>query len=601
MGSCRETEGDVRRRRRNRSHGARIAIILAGAVLVTTLGRLQVRGASGFEARARDNRLRPVPVKPARGTIFDRDGRVLAHDVPGHDIVLLPTPVDSFRPALERTAAVLGLGAAQVERTLDNRRRDPVRPVPVIRNATDHDVGRLEEHRFQVPEAILSRYPKRHYPVAGTTAHVLGYVGEISRAELAEEKFEGYRPGRRVGKTGVERSAEASVSGRPGVRYLLTDARGRFRGWLPDSAAVPPRPGEDLRVSLDLALQRDAAALFPERRHGAFVALDPSTGAILALYSHPTFDPNAFVDGLDPDGWRRLRNDPDRPMMNRAIAAVQPPASTWKPILAALALDAGVVKPTDTMPIPCRGGMMYAGRYYRCWGVHGEQDLLGALKVSCDAYFYQLGLRIGLDGYLEMLAVNEMAEPTGVDIPGERPGMFPTSRSWWRATLGYAPSDAEVLSLAIGQGPQGVTPLRLAQLYTAFARPDGTAVAPWLLESPAGAPSEPPFRVSPGTGRVMREALRSVVAPGGTAAASRLERWDFGGKTGTAQNPSGLDHAWFAGFGGPKGGEPAIVAVAFIENGEHGSDAARYVSNVVDRFLAKRYTPLSEPNAMETP
>ncbi len=353
---------------------------------------------------------------------------------------------------------------------------------------------------------------------------------------------------------------------------------------------VPSRPGIDLTATLDLALQRDAAALFPDGRQGAFVALDPMTGAVLALYSRPTFDPNVFVEGLDPDGWERLRDDPGRPVLNRAIASVQPPASTWKPIVAAMALDAGIVEPTDTMPIPCRGGLMYAGRYYRCWGIHGKQDLLGAIQVSCDVYFYQLGLKIGLDGYLDMIAARGLGGASGIDIPGERPGAFPRSREWWEAAFGYVARESEVLSLVIGQGPQGLTPLRLAQLYTAFIRPDGTAVTPWLIERPETPTTGPRFHVSATAARTIREALARVVEPGGTAAASRLERWNFRGKTGTAQNPSGPDHAWFAGYAGPPDGEPAIVAVAFVENGEHGSDAARYVSRVVDRFLARRFS-----------
>ena len=279
--------------------------------------------------------------------------------------------------------------------------------------------------------------------------------------------------------------------------------------------------------------------------------------------------------------------------MNRAIASVQPPASTWKPIVAALALDAGIVEPSDTMPIPCRGGLMYAGRYYRCWGVHGARDLLGAIQVSCDVYFYQLGLKLRLDGYLDAVHTYQLTRPTGIDIPGERTGTFPLSRAWWETAHGYVPEEGEVLSLAIGQGPQGVTPLRLAQLYSAFARRDGTAVTPWLIDPPDSVDAPSAFQVTESTARVLREALRMVVEPGGTAAASRLPAWDLRGKTGTAQNPAGADHAWFAGFAGPRGHPAEVVAVAFIEHGEHGSDAARYVAAVLDRFLTRRYPSLA--------
>ncbi|MGK7312869.1 MAG: penicillin-binding transpeptidase domain-containing protein [Candidatus Longimicrobiales bacterium M2_2A_002] len=589
MSVARGDDGDRWRRRRSRATGARLLLVVAGVALLVVLARVQVFGAGRFEARARDNHLRPFPTGAARGTILDRDGRVLAHDIPGHDVVLLPAPEDSITGRLERLAPVLELDSARIEAILERRRRAPGRPITLIRNATDREVARLEENRFRFPEVVLTRYPKRHYPEGRVTAHAVGYVGEISKEDLALQRFQAYAAGRRVGKGGIERSGEASLAGLPGIRYVITDARGGFRGWVPDSMTVRPRPGTGLTVTLDLALQRDAAALFPEDRRGAFVALDPMTGAVLALYSRPTLDPNRFVNGIDPEAWERLRDDRGRPVLNRAIAAVQPPASTWKPIVAAMALDAGIVEPTDTMPIPCRGGMMYAGRYYRCWGVHGEQDLLGAIQVSCDVYFYQLGLKIGLDGYLDLIAANGLAAPSGVDIPGERPGTFPSSRDWWETELGYVPQEGEVLSLVIGQGPQGLTPLRLAQLYTAFVRPDGTPATPWLVQQPAGSPTAPAFHVSSPTARIIREALGRVVGPGGTAAASHLDRWDLRGKTGTAQTPSGPDHAWFAGFAGPRGAEPAIVAVAFVENGEHGSDAARYVATVVDRFLARRF------------
>ncbi len=590
MSPGRKNEGERWQRRRRRAGVARVVIGLVVLALVSILASLQVFGTDRFEARARDNRLRPTRTAPPRGTIFDREGRILAHDVPGYDIALMSTGGGSIETDVEGLSQILDLDAAGVQNVLDRRRRDPGRPVAVVRNAAPWQVARLEENRFRFPEAVLTAYPKRDYPQGATAAHVVGYVGEISGAELRDrDRWRGYEAGRKVGKSGIERSGEVALGGSPGFRYLITDAQGEFRGWVPDSMAVPARPGTDLTLTLDLALQRDAAALFPADRAGAFVALDPSTGAVLALYSHPSFDPNRFVDGLDADSWSGLRNDPARPVMNRAIASVQPPASTWKPIVAALALDAGIVEPSDTMPIPCRGGLMYAGRYYRCWGIHGSRDLLGAIQVSCDVYFYQLGLKLGLDGYLDMLRAYPLPRPAGIDIPGERAGTFPSSRAWWEAELGYVPADGEVLSLAIGQGPQGVTPLRLAQLYTAFARSDGTAITPWLIDPPDSLAAPSPFQVAGSTARILREALRRVVGPGGTAAGSRLPAWDLRGKTGTAQNPSGTDHAWFAGFAGRPGHPADIVAVAFIEHGEHGSDAARYVSAVLDRFLTRRH------------
>lgn len=577
--------------RRGRAAGARAVLVLAGLTLLVAFARLQVLEAGGFDQRARENRLRPVTVPAPRGTIRDREGRVLAENVVGHDVVLLPASRDSIRASLRRLAPVLDLDATAITGVLDRRERQPGRPLTVVEHASADVVARLQERRFLLPEVVILDFPQRRYPDSSAVAHVVGYVGEISREALTLGRFRGYRAGRIVGKTGVELTYETTLAGRPGIRYVRTDAAGRFRGWLPDSAGVAARPGRDIRLSLDLELQRSVAARFPVDRRGAFVALDPAAGGILALYSHPSFDPNRFVGGMPEPAWRRLERDASTPLLNRAIASVQPPASTWKPIVAAMALDAGLVEPHSTMPVPCRGGMTYAGHYYRCWGVHGQQDLLGAIQVSCDVYFYQLGLLLGLDRFLDLGSTYRLVTRTGVDLPGQVDGVLPDSRDWWRSRYGYEPREGEVLSLAIGQGPQGVTPLRLAQLYTAFARSDGIAATPWLVERLDRDRGPPGFRVSPATAAVIRQGLRRVVSPGGTAAGSRLGRWDFMGKTGTAQNPSGPDHAWFAAIAGRPGQEPDIVAVAFLEFGKHGADAARFVAEIVDEYLAQRHGP----------
>lgn len=576
------------RRRRRRAAGARGLVFLAGGALLLTFGRLQLVEATEFGRQARENRLRPVAVRAPRGTIYDREGRVVADNVVGHDVVLLPAERDSIRSSLAHLAPVLGLDSAAVRKALLRRDREPGLPLTVLEHASPEAVARLEERRFLFPEVVIVEFPERRYPDTTVVAHVAGYVGEVSREALDRGRFPGYRAGRIVGKAGVELAYETALAGQPGIRYLNTDARGRFRGWLPDSAGVAPTPGRDVRLSLDLELQRSVAARFPAGKRGAFVALDPATGAILALYSQPSFDPNAFVGGMADSAWQRLESDPATPLLDRAVASVQPPASTWKPVVAAMALEAGVVGPGSTMPVPCRGGMTYAGRYYRCWGIHGKQDLLGAIKVSCDVYFYQLGLMLGLDRFLELGNRYRLVDRTGVDLPGEARGVFPDSRAWWRTRYDYAPQEGEVLPMAIGQGPQGVTPLRLAQLYAAFARADGTAPTPWLVERErAGGPSS--FRLMPATAAVIRDGLRGVVEPGGTAAGSRLARWDFMGKTGTAQNPAGPDHAWFAGIAGRKGQAADIVAVVFIEAGEHGSAAAHIVAGIVDDYLSRRY------------
>jgi penicillin-binding protein 2 len=324
---------------------------------------------------------------------------------------------------------------------------------------------------------------------------------------------------------------------------------------------------------------------------GAVAALNVEDGGVLALYSSPTFDPNDFVGGIDADIWASLTDDPNQPLFNRSVLGRYPPGSTWKLATAAIALDLGVVRPDETMPIPCTGGMQFGNRIWRCWDRegHGAVDLLGALRHSCDVYFYQLGLRIGLRRLLEEGTRIGFNERCGVDLPAELPGRFPADPSFWERTFGYRPTEGEALNLAIGQGPNDQTPLKMAQFYLAIAR-DGSAPPPRLRRTPETPEGGWTLNLSAEALETMREGLRAVVRPGGTAYLSSLEHWDLMGKTGTVQNPPNPDHAWFAGIAGPRGGGPEIVVVVIVEFGESGSGvAAPLVAKTADFFLRKKY------------
>jgi penicillin-binding protein 2 len=324
---------------------------------------------------------------------------------------------------------------------------------------------------------------------------------------------------------------------------------------------------------------------------GAVVALDVEEGGILALYSSPTFDPNDFVGGISADIWQSLVTDPDQPLFNRAVIGRYPPGSTWKLATAAIGLDLGLVTPDEIMPISCSGGMQFGNRRWRCWKPegHGAVDMLGAIMHSCDVYFYQLGLRIGLQRLLDEGTRIGFNQPCGIDLPAETPGHFPEGPEWWERAYGYRPTEGEALNLAIGQGPNDQTPLKMAQFYLAIAR-DGSAPPPRLLrteEQPEGGWS---LDLSQEALRVMREGLRAVVQPGGTAYLSSLEYWDLMGKTGTVQNPPNPDHAWFAGIAGPRNGDPEIVVVVIVEFGESGSGtAAPLMAKTADFYLRKKH------------
>ena len=351
-----------------------------------------------------------------------------------------------------------------------------------------------------------------------------------------------------------------------------------------------------MRLTLDLELQRFAHEIWPRGMRGAIVAMEPSTGAILALYSAPTFDPNLFVGGVSGKDWARLNSDVARPLLNRAIAGIYPPGSTWKLATAMVGLERGVITPEVRMPVACTGGMAYAGRYSRCWKRegHGGQNLTQAIANSCNVYFYQLGIRLGLDVLATEGTRLGFARPTGVDLPGERSGTFPSGRQWYVDRFGWRPPPSEVMNVSIGQGPNSQTPLRMAQFFSALAG-DGTARAPHL-QAGVEVPVETDLRVTRATLRTVRDGMAAVLE-GGTASASRLRQWRLYGKTGTSQNTEDprKPHAWFTGFAGPRGGEPEVVVAVIVEFGESGSRTAAPLASRVAEFYLNRKHGIPNP------
>lgn len=568
-----------------RSRAARAVILLLLAVLGVALFRLQVLQRVELAAAARGSRLRAVAVPAPRGTIYDRHGRVVAGNIPGYRVLLMPASVDSMSARLARLRPVLGLSDADISVATQRWARARHLPMTVLADASPAAVARLAERRPEFPAVVMHEYPKRIYPEGEDVAHIVGYVAEVSDAELRDE-FADYQPGRWIGRNGLERQYERLLGGTPGVRYLEVDAEGRIQRWLPDSLGVAPVPGRDLHLYLDLDLQNYVARIFPEEYAGALVALDPQTGGILAYYSYPTFDPNRFIGTIPADYWQQLQQDPQTPLLDRVSGSAQPAASTWKLAVAGMALHLGVIDPEERLP--CTGGVLYGGRYARCWYApgHGPQDLIQAIRNSCNAYFYQLGIRIGFERFLETGTRLGFSGRTGVDLPTEIANSFPSDRAWYQDRFGYQAADNEVLSLAIGQGPITMTVLKLAHIYSALTAPGGTVPAPRLARQ-AGVPADSfTFHVDEREQWYLRAGMRRVVGPGGTAALSRLQRWELGGKTGTAQNPRGPDHAWFVGTGARSPGEPPEIAVTmFLEFAEHGYTASGYVAEAINFYL----------------
>src|SRR3989441_8914848 len=338
---------------------ARAVVWAIMGLIVAVFFRTQILEHGKYRLQSELNRLRPIPLPAPRGLIMDRNGKVLAENVPGYTVSLLPGDEDSLRAELRRLGPLVKLDETEIARVLTRYRKAPYLPVMVLPNAKFELVSALQERRVIFPGLLIQPEPKRHYPDSSLVAHLVGYVGEVTEAERGQRRFIGVRLGGVVGKDGLERQYDDSLRGADGMRFVEVSAFNRVVREAGAAARLPPVPGRALHTTIDLDLQRYIAQIFPAGQRGAVLALNPNTGEILALFSAPGFDPNAFVGGVDPDYWRRLSESEAHPLFDRTIQARYPPGSTWKLALATMALRRGIVTLRSRMPIPCRGGFQY--------------------------------------------------------------------------------------------------------------------------------------------------------------------------------------------------------------------------------------------------
>jgi penicillin-binding protein 2 len=569
---------------RRRGTVGRVIVLGLFGFLTLAFFRVQVVGSDRYRLQSEENRLRPAQVPAPRGLILDRNGIALAENLPGYAVALIAPSEDSLRATLRRIGSVARMDSAQMRWAVERYHRRPHDPVVVLPDASFEVVSALEEQRAWIPGLVIQSEPKRRYPFGDVAAHVVGYLGEVTEDELQGATFSGARLGTLVGRDGLEREYDHLVRGKDGVRFLEVDAMGRTVREAQEESRLEPQPGETIRTTLDIRLQEHIAAIFPPDQRGAVVVLDPRTGEILALYSSPTYDPNAFIGGIDPEVWEELSQAEDAPLLNRAIQARYPPASPWKLVVAALAMRRGVVGLGSRMPIPCTGGLRYYNRYFRCWRVqgHGNLTLSEAIQHSCDVYFYQLGLRLQLSNLLRDADGLGFREATGIDLPNEAIPIYPATTEYYNRRYGPRGwTNAVTLNLAIGQGENAQTLMGMVQFYAMLANADGAVLDPWLV-----LPAEGRTRREVGLEREpldgLREALVAVVSSG-TAAGARIADLHIAGKTGTAQNAHGPDHGWFIGFAPAE--SPRAVVGAIIEFAEHGSSVAPMVTQIIARHL----------------
>ena len=567
---------------RERAEVAQLVLVATFMLLAGAFFRTQVIQHEKFQLRAETNRLRPISLTAPRGTIFDREGQVIAENVPGYSVKVLAPSADSLRAVIGRIGRFVPVDTADVEEIIQRFGQARYQPAVVFGDASFETVARLEEHRAVLPGLLIQSEPKRLYPAGKAVAHLVGYVSEVTERDLEAKRYPGAGLGTIVGKAGLEREYDDTLRGIEGVRYMEVNARGRLVREDAGGASLAPASGRPIYTTIDLELQRYIDSIWPAGTRGAMIAMTPG-GQIRALYSAPSYDPNVFVGGISRANWRALNGDSARPLLNRAIQTRYPPASPFKLAIGAMALKRGLIGLNTHMPTPCRGGLRLGNRVFRCWKKegHGSLDLIGAVAASCDVYFYQVGLRLGLKAILEDGVLMGFKDPSGIDLENEKNPIFPSSTAYFDKLYGprhWSPP-ATTLNFSIGQGEITQTLINMMKFYEGLAS-EGRSSTPYIVR-PASDKS-----VDLGLTQTQLDGLRHsliAVVERGTAAASRRRDLAVAGKTGTAQNSHGKDHGWFIGFA--PADKPELIVGAIMEFSEHGTTVAPYVVRTLRREL----------------
>lgn len=572
-----------------------IAVTLA-AVIFLLLGRMffmQIFQHKGYLEISEENRIRIIPEIAVRGRVMDRNGRLLIDNRPSYEVAAVPNEVSDLDYISEKLSELLEVPQEKIADKINKSRFRRYEPVKLKRDVPFDVVCRIEEASDHYPGVVLQLNQSRNYPDNGSAAHLLGYLSEVTEKELEKLRTKGFHSGSQVGRKGVERAYDDYLRGMDGTKYLEVTADGQILGPLKERAPIEPTAGFDLRLTLDYGLQSLGEALFGDTLTGSAVALDPRTGGVLAFVSAPSFNANLFTGPLSQEDWNSLSTDERHPLLNRCIQATYPPGSIYKLVVAGAGLEAGTITPS-TRFLACTGGYRYGNRTFRCHKLsgHGVMTVIDAIAASCDVYFYQLGKELGLKKFAEYSRNCGFGERTGIELADEASGLIP-DKDYYDKRLGEGkwPSSL-ILNLSIGQGEVLVTPLQMAVFYAALAN-GGRILQPHVLHSlstPGGEIRKDvevrghlPF--SDSTLKVLDSALVDVVnGIHGTAHRAQVPGTVVAGKTGTAQNPHGNEHAWFCAFA--PADDPVISVACIVENAGHGgSVAAPIVKEMIEHYL----------------
>ena len=586
-------------------------ILILFSILYGRFYYLQVSKQEHYHTLAEANRISIVPLVPNRGLIYDRNGRVLAQNYSAYALEIIPSKVSNIESTLDELATLIEITDADRQRFRKLMKESKrFKSLPIRNRLTDVEIAVFSANRYRFPDIEIKARIFRQYPEKETVSHVVGYISRINDQDLEQLELRGeisnYRGSHHIGKIGIEQSYENQLHGITGFEEVETDAAGRFIRVL---SRMPPSPGNNLILSLDLGLQEAAEKAFGDHR-GALVALDPNNGEVLAFISKPGYDNNLFIGGIDQENWHLLNKSLDRPLNNRALRGVYPPGSTFKPFMALAALELEKRTPDYYIGDPGYFSLPGVDRRYRDWkpGGHGRVNLHKSLVVSCDTYYYSLANDLGIDNIHNFVSQFGLGRKTGIDIKGEVSGLLP-SAAWKMRQYKQKWYAGDTISVSIGQGYNLATPLQLA-FATMMIANNGKAYLPRLVkqiqDSKTGNIEEKPaellysLNLKPQNFKIVKSALVDVTRPGGTAAKAGINvGYTFAGKTGTSQvigikqgeqyneklvKEHHRDHAMFIAYAPAE--NPKIALAVLVENtGTGGSKAAPIARQVFDYYL----------------
>jgi penicillin-binding protein 2 len=586
----------------NRLIFIKVGFLMLLVLLGLRLWQLQVRDGLYYQDLARDNRTRSIILEPARGLLYDRNGELLANNIPSFQLYVSLEDIQNRETLIARLPEFVDIDRQEISDKLSKKNRRG--RIKIKAGITLKEVALIESHRLELPGVVIQPEYQRYYPLKTYASHVLGYVGEISESQLKDPEFSDLQQGRIIGQYGVERTFDAYLLGKTGEEVIEVDALGYPKRSL---SVQRPLAGNDLYLTLDIRLQRLAEDLLGEEA-GAIVALDPWNGDVLALVSKPGFNPNDVSGGISAKDWQQFLQDSRHPLTNRAIQGQYPPGSIFKIIMAAALLETQTLSAQES--ISCHGTFPFGKRIFRDWkaGGHGQVDLTKALAESCDVYFYKAGNQLGIDTIATYAHLFGLGKKTGIALPSERSGLVPSSE--WKRKVKREPwYPGETISIAIGQGFLTVTPIQMAKM-AAIVATNGRVVQPRLfkasrLRRTGNLKKEPEssiqqLTIPPITFAHIKEGLAAVVTKG-TAQRAKSDMVSIAGKTGTAQvvalKPDGdkdknkelqkefRDHAWFVAFAPVE--HPKIAVAVLVEHMGHGGSAsAPLAKTLIEAFMS---------------